>query len=439
MTSTAPELTEVTMPLDPSTSPRRQLVRRTLRDSAYLLASWPILLAAFCVVISLLATSVGLLIVWVGLPLLLVTFGAARAFVLAECWLQRLLLDASPAPGAYRGRRPGEALWQSALRLIVDPQSWIDVAFSLFAWVVALLTWTLTVTWWATALGGITAPIWAVFTNHADGQRFGIAYLLTGTTSWALEALVNVLIGLVALATLPWVSHALASVQSSLFGAALSTHALRAQVTHLEASRTAARDAEAASLRKLERDLHDGPQQRLVRLQMDLGRALHQQDPVKARAAVESSLTQAQQTLDELRNLSRGIAPPILVDRGLVAALDELTARSALPTTLTTNLPRHRRPDEVPARVQDAAFYVVSEALTNAAKHSGAERAEVEVHLGEQILRVTVRDEGRGGAAYGLGSGLVGLRDRLAGLDGSLDVYSPVGGPTVLTALLPCA
>ena len=173
---------------------------------------------------------------------------------------------------------------------------------------------------------------------------------------------------------------------------------------------------------------------------MDLGRALHQvdADPAKARAAMESSLAQAQQTLDELRNLSRGIAPPILVDRGLVAALDGLIARSAIPVSFTTNLPRDRRPDEIPARVQDAAFYVVSEALTNAAKHSGAAHAEVEVHFGEQILRVTVRDEGRGGATYGVGSGLVGLRDRLAGLDGSLDVYSPAGGPTVLTAILPC-
>jgi signal transduction histidine kinase len=445
MTSTAPELTEVAMSEGSSPAPRREMVRRTLRDSAYLLVSWPVLIVAFSVVISLLATSVGLAIVWVGIPLLLVTFGAARAFVLAECWLQRTLLDATPAPGAYLPRRPGEALWKSALRLVVDPQSWIDVLFSLFAWVVALVTWSLTVTWWSTALIGLASPVLHAF---LPDNVAGIGSLLTAQSPGVRTA-VDLATGLLALGTLPWVTRGLASVQSALFGAVLAARGLRAQVTHLEASRTAARDAEAASLRKLERDLHDGPQQRLVRLQMDLGRALHQvdADPAKARVAMESSLTQAQQTLDELRNLSRGIAPPILVDRGLVAALDELTARSAIPVRFVTNLPRDRRPDEIPARVQDAAFYVVSEALTNAAKHSGAERAEVEVHLGEQMLRVTVRDEGRGGATYDGsggpldrtgGTGLLGLRDRLAGLDGMLDLYSPAGGPTVLTAILPC-
>lgn len=318
----------------------------------------------------------------------------------------------------------------------MDPQPWIDVAFSMFAWVAALITWCVTVIWWSVALGGLAGPVLNLL---APREYTGLGSLLAPHYLGASVA-IDVAAGLVALLTVPWAVRGLASLQSSLFGSVLAARGLREQVTHLEASRSAAQEAEAASLHKLERDLHDGPQQRLVRLQMDLGRALHQldQDPVRARTAMESSLSQARETLDELRNLSRGIAPPILVDHGLVAALDELTARSALPVVFTTNLPRDRRPDEIPARVQDATFYLVSESHTNAAKHSGAQAAEVEVHHGEGVLRVVVRDDDRGGAGLTPGGGLAGLRDRLTGLDGTLEVSSPTGGPTVLTALLPC-
>lgn len=411
-----------------------QIMRRTARETFYLLSSWPILMVAFCVVISLLATSIGLTITLVGIPLLLVTFGAARAFVHAESALQRALLNRDVDPGPYRRRRPGEGVWASALRLLSDPQTWIDVAFSLLGWIVALLTWCLTIIWTITAVVGILSPALSVFWPQ---NYSGLARMLTDSPVGRI--MIDVGIGVVVLLTLPWVVHGLALLQSRLFGAVIEARTLQQRVVHLESSRKAAQDAEASSLHKLERDLHDGPQQRLVRLQMDLGRALHQidQDPDKARTAMESSLTQARETLDELRNLSRGIAPPILVDRGLVAALDELTVRSAVPVAFTTNLPRDRRPDEIPARVQDATFYLVSEALTNAAKHSGAPRAEVDVQLAEGILRVVVRDEGCGGAVTPVGGGLAGLRDRLAGLDGMLDVHSPAGGPTVLTAVIP--
>lgn len=131
--------------------------------------------------------------------------------------------------------------------------------------------------------------------------------------------------------------------------------------------------------------------------------------------------------------LSRGIASPILLDRGIAAALDDLVARSALPARLTSNLAGRR----VPERVQNAAYYLVSESLTNAAKHSGASRVDVDARLSEGMLRITVRDDGCGGATFAAGSGLPGLRDRVRGLDGRLDVDSPPGGPTVLAALLP--
>ena len=398
------------------------------------------LLVGFVAVITVVSVGGALVVVWVGLPIVAVGLLLARLVAGTECAAQATFLDRR-IPITYRTVPPNTSTLRVLFAPYNDPQSWIDVGFALVAWFVATITWSLTLIWWAAGIAGLTAPAWTVVTNHGDPHRYGLPYHLTGSDSWVLEAVFNVGIGLIAVLTLPVVVHALASLQATLFGTILGARGLQEQVTHLTTSRTAARDAEAASLRKLERDLHDGPQQRLVRLQMDLGRALHQvdADPAKARAAMESSLAQAQQTLEELRNLSRGIAPPILVDRGLVAALGELTTRSAVPAACTTNLPRDRRPDEIPARVQDAAYYVVSEALTNAAKHAGATRAPVEVHVGEGMLRVTVRDDGVGGATYGGGgSGLAGLRDRLAGLDGWLDVDSPAGGPTVVTAVLPC-
>ena len=199
-------------------------------------------------------------------------------------------------------------------------------------------------------------------------------------------------------------------------------------------------DAEAQGLRRLERDLHDGPQQRLVRLTMDLStaeRRLADEDPDAAAPLVSYALTQAKEALDELRALSRGIAPPILADRGLGAALAAAVARSPIDVELDVSLPS---PDvrRLPAGVENTAYFVVAEALANAAKHSQARTGVVSVELDGDVLWVQVADDGVGGASLAKGHGLAGLADRVAALDGKLGVDSPVGGPTVLTAEIPC-
>jgi signal transduction histidine kinase len=226
-----------------------------------------------------------------------------------------------------------------------------------------------------------------------------------------------------------------ATVHGSLAAVLLTSRAeLQEQVQRVEGGRAAAREAEAASLRRLERDIHDGPQQRLVRLSMDLGRARKQlgEDPVRAGETIDAALVQARETVDELRSLSRGIAPPLLVDRGLAAALRELTVRSDAPVEATIDVP-----DTLPPHVETAVYFVVAEALTNIAKHSGATRASVGVWLENGGVEVRIEDDGVGGAHPAKGSGLAGLQQRVLAADGRLEVSSPDGGPTVVSAWLP--
>ncbi|MGH9251005.1 MAG: sensor histidine kinase, partial [Acidimicrobiales bacterium] len=190
------------------------------------------------------------------------------------------------------------------------------------------------------------------------------------------------------------------------------------------------------TLRRVERDIHDGPQQRLVRLTMDLEAAQRRltDNPDAAGPLVEQALTQTQEALAELRALSRGIAPPILADRGLEAALAAAAARSPIPVTLDVTMGGSDRP--TPA-VENTAYFVVTEALTNAAKHSGATTVSVSVIRVGATLHVQVGDDGLGGAHVGKGHGLAGLADRLAGVDGTFDVHSPEGVGTIVSADIP--
>jgi len=207
-------------------------------------------------------------------------------------------------------------------------------------------------------------------------------------------------------------------------------------VTELSEQRDSAVSAEATALRRLERDIHDGPQQRLVRLAMDLGRARQQldTDPAAARLILDDALGQTRETLDELRALSRGIAPPILSDRGLAAALAALAARGVIPVNLSVD-PKLGR---LPAIVESTAYFVVAEALTNVAKHSRASTCAVAVGQVGARLQVAVVDDGQGGAHLAKGHGLAGLADRVRATGGTLDVVSPAGGPTEIRAELPC-
>jgi signal transduction histidine kinase len=210
---------------------------------------------------------------------------------------------------------------------------------------------------------------------------------------------------------------------------------LARRVETLETTRLGAVEEQDAELRRIERDLHDGAQARLVALGLSLGMAEQKfrTDPEEAEKLVAEARAGVAEALTELRDLARGIHPPVLADRGIGAALDTLADRSPLPTAVHVELPR--RP---PARVETAAYFVAAEALANTAKHSGADRVEISVGQRDGILAVEITDDGAGGADPA-GGGLSGLRRRVEALDGTLTVESPAGGPTTIRAELPCA
>ncbi|MFG2460430.1 histidine kinase [Streptomyces sp. NPDC048523] len=213
---------------------------------------------------------------------------------------------------------------------------------------------------------------------------------------------------------------------------------LARRVEELRETRADAIAAHEAELRRIERDLHDGAQANLVALSMRIGLAkrAYERDPDAARKLLDDAQDQAEQALAELRQVVRGIHPPILTDRGLVGAVRALAASGGLSVVVDDGgLDAGTR---APAAVEAAAYFVVAESLTNVAKYSGADRAEVRLARTRRGLTVRVRDEGRGGADESAGSGLLGMRRRVAALDGTFEVTSPIGGPTVIDVELPC-
>jgi signal transduction histidine kinase len=285
----------------------------------------------------------------------------------------------------------------------------------------------------------VTYGLWdrALPDAAADPENTDLLELLGfESSSWSRVAFYT-LIGVVLAVLLPFVVRGAALLQAQLGRVLLTSRAAtQAELGRLAEGRDAAVAAEAVALRRLERDIHDGPQQRLVRLGMDLSRAQRQldRDPTAARVTLGEAAGLAREALEELRALSRGIAPPVLADRGLAAALAAVAARSPVPVELAVDLPRERL---APA-VENTAYFVVSEALANVAKHSGATTCQVVVVAAGPALRVTVEDDGPGGAVVVPGHGLAGLADRLRAVDGALAVDSPPGGPTRLVAELPC-
>ncbi|CAM5240057.1 histidine kinase OS=Streptomyces tendae OX=1932 GN=GUR47_20375 PE=4 SV=1 [Streptomyces tendae] len=209
---------------------------------------------------------------------------------------------------------------------------------------------------------------------------------------------------------------------------------LSLRVAQLTATRAAALDAHATELRRIERSLHDGAQNRLVSVTVLLGaaRRMAARDPAGADELLERAQSAAEQALAELRSVARGILPPVLADRGLAGALSGLAADCGVPCRVEADVP-----ERCAASVEATAYFVVAEALTNVAKHSGAARASVTVRARGGRLRLLVEDDGRGGADEDGGSGLTGIRRRVAALDGTLRLTSPPGGPTTLEVDLP--
>ncbi|SEN27666.1 sensor histidine kinase [Actinacidiphila rubida] len=246
-------------------------------------------------------------------------------------------------------------------------------------------------------------------------------------------------LGVLLVLAAPPLAHLLTRAETAFAAALLGpsrTRELARRVEDLAVSRAEVVDAADAERRRIERDLHDGAQQRLVSLAMNLGlaRATLKDLPPEARSVIDEAHREAKEAIEELNGLVRGLHPAVLEDRGLDAALSGVAARAPLPVRLSVDLPR--RPA---ATVEAVAYFVVSEALANVAKHARASRVEVAVRVRAGRLLVTVEDDGAGGADPSRGTGLSGLAGRVRSVDGTLHLDSPVGGPTVITVELPCA
>lgn len=407
-----------------------------LLDSAYNVSALALAIPAFVLMVGGLSAGLALAITLFGFPVLALTVYGARGFAHVERGrLRHMQFVDAPTP-RYQKAAPGAGWLRRAFAPLLDPQSWLDVVWSVISFATSIFTFVVTAVWWSVAAGGLTYWFWQRWIPIEEDNET-LAEILGFGTGRGPESVLMLAIGVVALVTLPFVMRLVALVQSSLARVMLSSRgALQEEVTRLEDTRQAARLAEAGSLRRLERDIHDGPQQRLVRLGIDLGRARKQidQDPEAARDILDTALVQAREAVEELRSLSRGIAPPILVERGLAVALDELVSRSTVPVTVEIG-----ELGELPPHVETAAYFVAAEALTNVAKHSRADLARLELERTDGRLVVAVFDNGIGGADLAKGHGLAGLAQRVRAADGALTITSPTGGPTTIRAEVACA
>ncbi|WP_263311606.1 sensor histidine kinase [Brachybacterium atlanticum] len=394
----------------------------------------------FSLVIALLSAGAATVVVWVGLPILVGGVLVARGFAAAERALQSAILGTHLPTPLPKQPRAGAGWVRRMLTPLTDPQRWLDSLWVLVNFLLALITFPLVIGWTLGAIATVGGPVATLILENVlpPEETDGLGTLLGVPEPYVLpaDALLQFLAGLFFLFTVGPVVRGLTALHQGVGRGLLSSrHEEQQRLQRAEESRAAGRSAESAALRRLERDLHDGPQQRLVRASMDLARieSLTEKDPERAQAVLREAREQLGLTLDELRRLSRGIAPPILVDRGLPAALAELAAISPLPVQVEA-------PElDLPEHVEIGVYYVVSEALTNAAKHSGAGSVVVEVaRIGEDV-RVRIEDDGRGGAEMRTGGGLAGLAGRVASLEGGLSVHSPEGDGTRVEAVIPCA
>ena len=315
-------------------------------------------------------------------------------------------------------------------RRVASPVSIKQLGYALLRFPLSVAEAAVAIGLWSLALVLITLPAYNGSLPQGGAVIFGT--VLRGPHT----AVPAVIIGVPLLLAAPWASYFLAlgdaAVARYLLGPTASD--LTARIGELERSRAGVVDAAQAERLRIERDLHDGAQQRLVSLAMELGRARAKfaDDPEAARAIIEDAHGQAKEALAELRSLVRGVHPPVLSDRGLDAALSGLAALCPIPVAVRVQIAQ--RP---PPQLEAIAYFVVAEALTNVAKHSRASSAEVDVSRTGDILRIRVQDNGVGGADPA-GQGLAGLARRVAGVDGRLSVDSPAGGPTSIEVQMPC-
>ncbi len=383
------------------------------RRLAYLLLGLPASVLWTAVFPAAFGLAFGLAFVLIGIPLFALVLIGVRMAGDAERWL---LLETvgervEPAP---RAESSGSS-WRRLLEELRDPRNWRALAFV----VLRSLTGPFV---FAAALIVVVYPLWALSSAAWGWWVFGLQ-----TVSIIVSGVLALLLG-------PWIAWAFTESHLSVARALLgpSTMQLTERADVVQQTRDRSIEAAAAERRRIERDLHDGAQARLSTVALDLGRAKRRidqgGDPDEVRAIIDTAHEDAKAAIVELRDLARGIHPPVLTDRGLVGALDEIVARSPIPVHLDVRV--DVRP---PAHVESAAYFAVSELLTNATRHSRAATVWVTVRANDRELVIDVSDDGVGGADPAIGSGLRGLEDRVAALDGTMTVTSLLGeGTSVL-------
>ncbi|MFG2898526.1 sensor domain-containing protein [Streptomyces zaomyceticus] len=403
------------------TRPRFLLGPWPWRAVAYL-ATGALLGAAVCAVFLLL----GLFSLFlVGLPPLLLS-----GLALGGIERRRLrLVDPDPAPDPHRvPTAPGPAAW---LRLRAGEQAtWRELAYALL---LATVLWPLDLLAVAVGVGLPVTLLGAPVQLAVDGHEAKVvkAYLVTSYP----EAFAAALLGALLLVALAYPLAAVAGARAALARALLAPREAEergGRIGEVIASRARLVDAFEAERRRIERDLHDGAQQRLVALTMTLGLARLDVPPGPLAEQLAKAHTEAGRVLTELRELIHGIHPQVLADYGLGPALADAADRSAVPVAVDIELPR------LPVSVESAGYFAGCEALANIGKHSGASRAGIRARHADGVLRIDIEDDGRGAADPAGGTGLTGLADRIAVLDGTLAIMSPPGGPTLLRVEIPC-
>lgn len=389
---------------------------------------------SFTLVIGLVATTTGLLIAFpLALPVAWVMYAVGHALAGLDRSRFASLLGLALADPVPPLRSTG---WIARLkeRTLCWPR-WKEMLHSVAALPVELVAFGVVFGMWCGSLALVGLPAY-VGALPGGSAKFWLFEVTPGAGAWLLAA-----VGLAGVAVVaPWVTRGVVTVQKAwatvMLGPGRDVE-LEETVTRLETSRSAAVDSAEAERRRIERDLHDGAQQRLVALAASLGEArakLDEGDVDAGSALVAGAHREAKSALKEIRDLVRGIHPVILEDRGLDAALSAVVARAPVPVTLTVEV--GERP---PAAVESTAYFVVNEALTNVARHAAATRVHVAVVRAGDRLVVEVRDDGVGGADASRGTGLQGLRDRVAAVGGTMHVISPDGGPTTISVEVPCA
>ncbi|WP_284749431.1 sensor histidine kinase [Amycolatopsis sp. RTGN1] len=359
------------------------------RTIVYMITGFFFRILQFVLIVTGIAVGVGTAVVWVGFPILLATTSFIRWSADRErAWMGKMLQV--PLPPVERRSQEGLPLLRRWMVRLSDPTTWRDLAYLMAAFPLAC-------------------------------AELGIA-------------IASIVLLPMAIWVTPWLGWLHGELGLALLGPNRAER-LEQKAEHLQASRARGVDAAEAERRRIERDLHDGAQQRLVAVAMSLGRAKSKfdQDPDLVRDLIDEAHSDAKLAVSELRDLARGIYPAVLGDRGLDAALSAQAAKSPIPVDVTVTV--DPRP---PAAVETTAYFIVGETLTNIAKHSGASEAEVKVWRTDDHVVVEITDNGHGGAEVRPGGGLAGLADRAATIDGVITVVSPVGGPTVIRADLPC-